>query len=138
MKYYILNSNLKADPSGADEKRMLNEHIASLFYKGQKEDIDKLKDGDVVLLYRNKTGIIACGEVMGKTHSRTYHGEADEEYYKRLTNFMILIPPISASEFSKIIGTKMLFPQAFFNIQKKYGDVVYSAIKQHSIKLKAA
>lgn len=141
MKYFIVNTNRKADPNGHDEEIMLNEEIVALYFDGYKEKIEKLSDGDVVFLYSNAHGIIAYGEVTGKTCVRNYKGMTKfkgQEYFRHLKSFVILDQPISAKEIKQIVGQQQAFLKAFFEMDEKFAIPLSNHLSNLSRRLKVA
>ncbi len=123
MKYFIVNTNRKADPNGHDEEAMLNEEMVALYFDGYKESIERLKNDDFVFLYSNTAGIIAYGQVDGKTCIRNYKGMTKfkgQEYFQHMKNFVKLEHPVSVNEVTKIIGKRMFFMHAFFEMNELY------------------
>ncbi|MEK6775160.1 MAG: hypothetical protein AABY64_14560 [Bdellovibrionota bacterium] len=141
MKYFMVNTNRKADPNGHDEEVMLNEEIVALYFDGYKEKINKLSQGDMIFLYSNANGIIAYGNVEGKVYTRAYQGNTSfkgEEYFRRLKNFTILPEPMSVSEITEVVGGKIVMAQAFFKLSNKYALPIFEYLKKKASKLQAA
>lgn len=101
-RYYLLNTNLQWCIE--DHERMLNEGIASAFSDPWKFKIDILKKGDVVFLYANRRGIVACGKASGTKLDIIRRTDGDDGHCHKLDNFTILSKPLSASEIKKILG----------------------------------
>jgi hypothetical protein len=138
MKYYLVNTNRTADPSAQDELTMLKEQIVALYFDGYKECIDTLTEGDVVFLYSNKKGVIACGNVHGKTQKRSYKGLAkfkNEEFYKSLENFKAPNEPITLSHMKELFGKSPMVKRAFRQLDDDQGKALFDAIKLTSGKL---
>lgn len=141
MRYFMVNTNRKADPNGHDEETMLNEQIVALYFDGYKENIEKLSDGDVVFLYSNALGIIAYGEVAGKTCIRNYKGMTKfkgQEYFRHLKPFVILEQPISAKEIKAIVGQRQSYLHAFFEMNEKFAAPLSAHLSNLSRSLKVA
>lgn len=131
MKYYMINTNRKADPSGHDEETMLNEQIVSLYFKGYKEKIEKLNDGDVVFLYSNKNGVVACGEVFGPTQKRNYKGLTkfkNEEYFKKLKAVVKPQKPITVKQMTTLFGKRPAVIRAFFLLTDTKGQTLFDTV----------
>lgn len=64
MNAWLVNTN--SNPRNGNEngyKYMLRQNKAASFY-GRNKAIDKIKKGNLVLIYHNKTGVIAVGAVV--------------------------------------------------------------------------
>jgi len=136
-----VNTNRRADPSGEDEQRMLDEGIVALYFEGYKEKIELLSGGDVVFLYSNERGVIAYGEVEGNTQKQDYKGMnkfKDEEYFLKLKNFTELVPPVSSADIQKIVGKRIVFAKAFFRMDKKLAALLISEFRLRNSETKAA
>ena len=141
MKYFIVNTNRKADPNGYDEETMMNEEIVALYFEGYKECIERLKNNDYVFLYSNTAGIIAYGQVDGKTCIRDYKGMTKfkgQEYFQHMKNFVKLERPVSAQEVTKIVGKRMLFMHAFFEMNEIYAIPLTAHLSNESKRIRVA
>lgn len=142
MKYYVVNTNRRADPGGHDEQTMLNERIVALYFEGYKEKIHLMSEGDIVFLYANTLGIIAYGEISGETFVRDYRGMPkfrDEEYYRHLKCFVKLQRSLAPIEIKKIVGQKLSFARAFFEMDERFANPLYTHLSQKELtKLKIA
>lgn len=141
MKYYLINTNKKANPEGQDENQMLSEKIVSLYFEGHKENITKLNDGDIVFLYSNEVGIIACGEVNGETIKRSYKGLVrfkDEEFYQKFKSFYQLSNPITVTEMKKMFGVRPRVIKSFNPISEIQGIILFDYILNKIKVLKSA
>jgi hypothetical protein len=131
MKYYMINTNRKADPYGHDEETMLNEQIVSLYFEGHKEKIDKLNDGDVVFLYSNENGVIACGEVYGATQKRNYKGLTkfkNEEYFKKFKSVVKPQQPVTVKQMKTLFGKRPLVIQSFTLLSEANGQILLDTV----------
>lgn len=141
MKYYMINTNKRADPSGQDEEKMLSEKIVSLYFKGYKEKIDDLNDGDVVFLYSNDSGVIACGEVVGPTQKRNYKGLnkfKNEEYYKKFKAVVTPQQPVTVKQMTSLFGKKPSVMRAFIPLAESQGKILFNAVLAKVQHLRAA
>ena len=141
MKYYVINTNRRADPSGQDERTMLDDQIVALYFEGYKEKIELLNEGDIVFLYGNERGIIAYGEVTGKTHIRNYRNMTKfkgQEYYRQLKHFVKLNQPVSGIEIKGVLGKKLSFARAFFQMNESFAIPLLAHLANISNSLKAA
>lgn len=140
MKYYIINTNRKANPNGHDEETMLKEQIVSLYLDGHKENIDKLNDGDVVFLYSNQTGVIACGEVWGKTQKRDYKGLVqfkNQEYYKNIKSVVKPQHPVTVKQMIALFGTRPRVIKSFNPLTEIQGLILLDSIVSKARHLRA-
>lgn len=141
MKYYIVNTNRKANPEGQDEAQMLKEEIVSLYFDGHKEHINKLNTGDVVFLYSNEFGVIACGEVSGKTLQRDYKGLVkfkNEEYYQKFKSFYKPKHPITVKEMKAMFGKRPLVMKSMNPLTEVQGVILFDFITHPKAALKTA
>lgn len=131
MKYYFVNTNKKANPEGQDEIQMLQEKIVSLYFDGHKERINKLNAGDIVFLYSNEVGVIACGEVTGKTLTRNYKGLIrfkNEERYQKFQSFFVPQKPITVKEMTTMFGARPAVLKSFCSMPEKNGQILFDAV----------
>jgi len=136
-----VNTNRRADPSGQDEQRMLRDQVVALYFEGYKEKIELLSEGDIVFLYSNERGIIAYGEVDGETKKQNYKGMnkfKDEEFYRKLRNFVPVNPPASSADIRKITGQRMVVAKAFFKVDERLAALLIANLKQRLNQAKAA
>ena len=141
MNYYLLNTNRKLDPSGIDEKTMLDEKIAAAYFGRWKAEISKLEPGDVVFLYRTGEGVIAFGRVTGDLKIRNYRNIKkfkNEEYYKQLNDFEVLNKPISAKEINHFTEHKVSFQRTLIKLNESIAKVIIASHGEDTILYKAA
>lgn len=141
MKFYLVNTNKKLNPNEHDEQSMFDEQIVALYHDGKKEKIDQLKDGDIVFFYSNGKGIVACGEVWGKTYKRDYQNNSkykDAEYYKKLKFLTKLSEPITIVQMKKMFGKRQTTMRAFIPMNNNNGLILYDAIHSTRHQNKAA
>lgn len=132
--FYILNTNYSNDPS--DDEDMINNQKAAAYFAPWKRNIEKLKRGDKIFLYRSGEGIVAMGIASGKLEKKPWHGEdkhKDEEYYMRLDKFKRLKKSLSASEIKKITGVNYRFMSTMFAVDKDSGDNLWEYISKNCI-----
>jgi len=132
--FYILNTNYSNDPS--DDKDMIDNQKAAAYFDPWKRDIEKLKKGDKVFLYRSGEGIVAMGIASGKLEKKPWHGEdkhKDEEYCMKLNKFKILNDPLSASDIKKITGVNYRFMPTMFAVDKDSGDKLWDYLSENRI-----
>lgn len=106
-RFHILNTNKRH--SIESHQRMVKEGIAAAFYGEWKLNINRIRKDDMVFLYENGKGIVACGIGTGETLKADYEGNADEMHYQVLSNFMVLKEPLSAAEVRKILDRNVVF-----------------------------
>ena len=137
MKYYLVNTNKKADPTGYDEKTMLDEKIVSLYFEHYKQRISKLNEGDMVFLYSNGNGIIAYGKVHGETQIRDYRSEKfkDEEYFRHLSDFKCLKCPITVAMITSKVGKKMPIYKSIAEINETYAQSILELPKSSELSI---
>lgn len=133
MKFYMINTNRKLNPSGSDEKAMFDEQKVSLFHDKHKQKINLLQDGDIVFFYSNGNGVIGCGQVMGKTLKKSYQKSTDAEFYKKLKFVTKLSEPITVDQMTKMFGKRQPTLRSFIPMSKEKGLRLYNFI--HSFEL---
>jgi len=132
--FYILNTNYSNDP--ADDKDMIDNQKAAAYFDPWKRNIEKLKKGDKIFLYRSGEGIVAMGIASGKLEKKPWHGEdkhKDEEYCMRLDKFKKLKKPLSASDIKKITGVNYRFMSTMFAVDKDSGDKLWDCLSKNCI-----
>jgi hypothetical protein len=141
LKYFVVNTNRRADPSGYDESTMLNQEIVALYFDGYKEKIERLSEGDLVFLYSNKLGIVAYGEVTGKMGVKSYRDMPKfkgQEYYRPLKKFIKLSQPASPEEIKEVLGKRLSFARAFFEMDEKFAIPLLAHLSEMKKGLKVA
>ncbi len=137
----MINTNRKADPYGHDEETILSEQIVALYFEGHKEKIDKLNDGDVVFLYSNENGIIACGEVFGPTQKRNYKGLTkfkNEEYFKKFKSVVKPQQPITVKQMTTLFGKRPMVIQSFIQLSEENGQILFDTVVTKARHLRVA
>lgn len=132
--FYILNTNYSNDTF--DDEDMINNQKAAAYFDPWKRNIEKLKRGDKIFLYRSGEGIVAMGIASGKLEKKPWHEEVkykDEEYYMRLDKFKRLKKSLCASEIKKITGVNYRFMSTMFAIDKDSGDKLWEHIAKDYI-----
>jgi hypothetical protein len=127
--FYILNTNYSNDKS--DDKDMIDNQKAAAYFDPLKRNIEKLKKGDKVFLYRSGEGIVAVGIASGKLERKPYHGNKrhkDEEYCMKLDRFKKLKQSLPAVKIKKITGVNYRFMSTMFAIDKDSGDNLWEHI----------
>jgi len=121
--FYILNTNYGNEPS--DDRDMVDNQKAAAYFDPWKRNIQKLKKGDKVFLYRSGEGIVAMGAASGKLEKKPYHGDErhrNEEYCMNLDRFKRLRRPLRAAEIKRITGVNYRFMSTMFTVDRDSGD----------------
>lgn len=132
--FYILNTNYGNDPS--DDKDMMNNQKVAAYFDPWKRNIEKLKRGDKIFLYRSGEGIAAMGIASGKLEKKPWHGEdghKNEEYCMKLDKFKRLNKSLAASDIKKITGVDYRFMSTMFAVDKDSGDKLWEYISKNCI-----
>ena len=136
--YFILNTNIKSGQE--DHDYLLREKKAAAYFSPWKHKIERLEAGDIVFLYQSRVGVVAVGEIAdGKLEVRPYQGKKehqDEEYAKRLKNFVLLDKPIPAAEIRATTGIRYSFMGTMFGIDADGGRLLHE-IAQKSGRVKS-
>jgi hypothetical protein len=128
--YYILNTNRSNDIK--DDEDMINNHKAAAYFDPWKRNIEKLKKGNVVFLYRSGEGIVAYGYANGRLEKSDYHNDPEhknEEYFMKLDHFKKLERPMDAQTIKSITGINYRFMSTMFGIDSESGEKIINYIK---------
>lgn len=107
-RFFVLNTNLRHTDD--DHEKMLNEGLALASYSPWKEQIKRIKKGDVVFLYGNAIGIVGFGEASGEVKIEDHKKLGDQEVFvQKLLNFKKLEKPIPAKDVRKELGYDHIF-----------------------------
>jgi hypothetical protein len=131
--YYIWNTNINNDRT--DDADMMAQGKAAAYLEPWKRKVERLKKGDVVMLYRSGEGIVGVGTATGVVGRTAYHDnpeQADDEFYTKLTNFKRIAPPVSAPEIKEITGIKYFFGTTMFSIDEERGKKLVAEVRQRS------
>jgi hypothetical protein len=132
--YYILNTNYAFNPEC--DKDMVDNQKAAAYYDPWKRNIERLKKGDKVFLYRSGEGIVAMGIASGKREKKPYPGckePEDNEYFMKLDKFKKLIRPLPAAEIKRITEVNYRFMSTMFAVDKDSGDRLWEYISRNHI-----
>lgn len=132
--FYILNTNYSNDSSDDDD--MINNQKAAAYFDPWKRNIEKLKKGDKIFLYRSGEGIVAMGIASSKLEKKPWHGEdkhKNEEYCMKLDKFRKLKKPLSASDIKKITGVNYRFMSTMFAVDEDSGNNLWEYIPKNCI-----
>lgn len=133
--YYILNTNYNNEPE--DHNDMLQNHKAAAYYSPWKYKIERLVKGDIVFLYQSGIGVVGFGEASGKLIKKNYHDIEDainEEYSMQLNNFVLVNPPLTASEIKKITEIDYRFMSTMFGIDNESGKKIKQELESRKSK----
>lgn len=120
-RFFVLNTNLRH--SDEDHVKMLSEGVALASFSPWKEQIERIKKGDVVFLYANAIGIVAFGTATGEiTHADHKHFGDQEVYIQKLSNFTILEHPIPARDVRKALGYDHVFLKTLASLRNDKGQ----------------
>ena len=126
---YILNTNYGNDPT--DDKDMIDKQKAAAFLDPWKRNIQKLKKGDRVFLYRSGEGIVAIGTASGKLEKKPHGEDEDGEYSMKLEKFRKMKRALQASEIKKITGINYRFMSTMFAIDKESSEKLWMHISKN-------
>lgn len=132
--YYILNTNYANNPEC--DKDMVDNQKAAAYYDPWKRNIERLKKGDKVFLYRSGEGIVAMGIASGKREKKPYPGckePEDDEYFMKLDKFKKLIRSLPAAEIKRITEVNYRFMSTMFAVDKDSGDRLWEYISRNHI-----
>jgi predicted DNA-binding protein len=124
--YFLLNTN--SNNSLQDHIHMLDNQEASAFYSGWKENIERIKEGDVVFLYHSGNGICAYGVANGEVIIRDHEGNSNECYSIKLKHFHSEFGLITAKSCKDITNTKFNFRKVLSRLTKKQGKAIVNKV----------
>jgi hypothetical protein len=128
-RFFLLNTNRRHD--ARDDADMLARGRAAAYFAPWKHQIERLRRGDVVFLYRSGAGIVAFGRASGRLEIRDYHGDpaaAGEEYAMALDGFSVLDTPLPAAEIQQVAGRTLSFRQTMVALPADAGDRILQAV----------
>lgn len=100
MNLFIINTNKQANQRY--EQEMIEEQKCAA-YRSTKGEIGYIQKGDKVLLYSNRSGIVARGIADGEVKMKEDLGEIDAEYYMSLNEFYEYIKAIPFNKIRNIL-----------------------------------
>lgn len=121
-RYFLLNTNYNNSPE--DHYTMLENGEASAFYKGWKENITYLNEGDIVFLYQSGVGIVGYGKAQKDLIKRDHHGHKDECYARKLNDFVRLQTPLPAKGCKDITKSNFNFRMTMVSLNREQGDAL--------------
>lgn len=107
MKIWLVNSNSKKENNNENGFRYMLEQNRVMSYYDRRTEVDKINDNDLVLLYHNKTGIIAVGFAL-ETKLHDFDDISKIEHWKNVNwiwkaNFII-----ESSQFTNAIDIRKI------------------------------
>jgi hypothetical protein len=133
-RFYLLNTNVRGGPR--DDGDMLANARAAAFYAPWKHQIDRLRRGDVVFLYRSGAGIVAFGRASGVVEVRDHRGDpaaAGEEHAMALDGFVTLDAPVPAAEVQRIAARSLTFRQTMVALPQGAGERILEALSVRAL-----
>ena len=132
-RYYLFNSN--ATHRENQKRMMLREKCISAQFNA-KEKVDLVDRGDIILIYENGVGIVACGIADGRLIARDYEGWEDEEHLMHLDEYQRVSPPYRPEAISKLsrelTSTGVFFARTLSPLRPEVGDAIYCQIKRRN------
>lgn len=127
-RYFLLNTCKRH--SIDDHDFMINNGYAAAFESGYKEQINRIKKGDIVFLYANGKGISGYGKASGITKKTDHYGNPEECYYQELEDYVALEKPLKAKEIRELCTRTPVFLKTLSTINKDDGEIIYNALNQ--------
>jgi hypothetical protein len=118
-RFFILNTNKGNDVESHLD--MVTNGVAAAFCDPWKYQIERLKEGSVVFLYENGTGIVGTGIAPGEVEKVEYHGVSEDAYRKKLVGYR-RVKPLDAREIKKVVGGNLIFLRTLFKVPTEYGQ----------------
>jgi hypothetical protein len=115
---------------------MLARGEAAAFFSPWKHQIDRLRAGDVVFLYRSGAGIVAFGHASGRLEVRDRHGDpaaAGEEFAMALEDFTRLETPLAAAEIRHVAERNISFQQTMSALAPDAGERILAAVRVRAL-----
>jgi len=128
IRYFLLNTNYNNTPS--DHFLMLKNGEAAAFYPGWKENIERLREGDIIFLYHSGHGICGYGSAGSKLNITDHQGDKNERYSRVLNNFVSNFKPITAKTCKDITKSNFNFRITMSRLTKEQGDAIVKKIKE--------
>lgn len=125
-RYFLLNTCKRY--SIDDHNFMLNNGYAAAFETGYKEQINRIKRGDIVFLYANGKGISGYGKASGVTLKIDHNGNPEECYYQVLEDYVNLEKPLKAKEIRELCTRTPVFLKTLSKINKEDGQIIYNEL----------
>ena len=127
-KYFLLNTCKRY--SIDDHDFMIDNGYAAAFEIGYKEQINRIKKGDIVFLYANGKGISGYGRASGIVLKTDHNGDPEECYYQELENYVALDKPLKAKEIRELCTRTPVFLRTLSPINKEDGQIIYNELSK--------
>ena len=124
--YFLLNTCKRY--SIDDHNFMIDNGYAAAFDDGYKQQIERIKKGDIVFLYANGKGISGYGVASGKTIKIDHDGVPENCYYQALDNYQALDTPLKAKDIRDICTRTPVFLKTLSKINKEDGVIIYNKL----------
>lgn len=127
-RFFLLNTNF--NNSKTDHYKMLENGEASAFYGDWKKNIEYLKENDVVILYQSGHGVVGYGLADGTLEKRAHEGQPDQNYTRKLNDFVRLDKPVSARKMKDVTKTNFNFMRTMVELNVKQGEALLKHFKE--------
>lgn len=127
-RFFLLNTNF--NNSKADHYTMLENGEASAFYGDWKRNIEYLRENDVVMLYQSGYGIVGYGLADSTLEKREHEGQAEQNYTRKLNDFVRLDKPVSARKMKDVTKTNFNFMRTMVKLNNKQGEALIKYFKE--------
>jgi hypothetical protein len=128
IRYFLLNTNFNNTPT--DHFLMLKNGEAAAFYEGYKENIDRLRENDIVFLYHSGHGICGYGEADSELKIEDHEGNKNERYSRVLNSFISNFKPITAKTCKDITKSNFNFRKTMSILTNEQGEAIVKKIKE--------
>lgn len=128
IRYFLLNTNYNKTKS--DHYTMLENGEASAFYKGWKENIEYLKENDIVLLYQSGNGICGYGYADKELIIRDHNDNKNEWYSRKLLNFVSGFKAITAKVCKDVTKSNLIFRRTMVSLSREQGEAIIAKINE--------
>ena len=126
-RYFLLNTCKRH--SIEDHDFMIENGYAAAFADGYKQQIERIKKGDIVFLYANGKGISGYGVASGNTMKVEHDGIAEHCYYQALDNYQALDTPLRAKDIRDLCTRTPVFLKTLSKINKEDGIKIHEKLK---------
>lgn len=127
-RYFLLNTCKRH--SIDDHDFMINNGYAAAFETGYKEQINRIKKGDIVFLYANGKGISGYGKASGLVLKTDHYGNPEECYYQELEDYVALEKPLKAKDIRELCTRTPVFLKTLSKINKEDGQIIYKELSK--------
>lgn len=126
-RYFLLNTCKRY--SIEDHNFMIDNGYAAAFDEGYKQQIERIRKGDIVFLYANGKGISGYGVASGTTTKIEHGGVPENCYYQALDGYQALDVPLKAKEIRDICTRTPVFLKTLSKINKEDGLKIHAKLK---------